>query len=284
MLKFGSLELANVSFSGCYIRVILSKDHRNKDQKKSSETKTRDEKIRDVLIHKDRFVSDCFMLASLRWLISVLWSILTTRLSPSSIREPETYMSQPWFEPRTSCITGEPSSKELFKQLVHLLLGTCTRHGCPSAHGLIPGVQYVVFLFVTLFRHIASIFWERPLRKSPQWLKNSYWYSVTALTEDVLKAHLRCPQSTFIHRIPQYIFPRRNWDPPHPLSHKWVCPSPRNQTGGGAHSPAGEGVGESQFLRLEKKLSTLSTLCYCPSLRASVFLQCTTDKFCIETP
>jgi hypothetical protein len=48
VLKFGSLELANVSFSGCYIRVILSKDHRNKDRKKSSKTKTRDEKIRDV--------------------------------------------------------------------------------------------------------------------------------------------------------------------------------------------------------------------------------------------
>jgi hypothetical protein len=30
---------------------------------------------------------------------------------------------------------------------------------------------------------------------------------------------------------------------------------------GGAHSPAGEGVGESQFRRLEKKLSTLPTLC-----------------------
>ncbi len=29
----------------------------------------------------------------------------------------------------------------------------------------------------------------------------------------------------------------------------------------GAHSPAGEGLGESQFRRLEKKLSTLPTLC-----------------------
>jgi hypothetical protein len=28
----------------------------------------------------------------------------------------------------------------------------------------------------------------------------------------------------------------------------------------GAHSPAGEGLGESQFPRLEKKLSTLPTL------------------------
>ncbi len=35
-------------------------------------------------------------------------------------------------------------------------------------------------------------------------------------------------------------------------------PKPR---GGGTHSPAGEGVGESQFRRLEKKLSTLPTLC-----------------------
>ncbi len=30
--------------------------------------------------------------------------------------------------------------------------------------------------------------------------------------------------------------------------------------GGRAHSPAGEGLGESQFRRLEKKLSTLPTL------------------------
>jgi hypothetical protein len=36
--------------------------------------------------------------------------------------------------------------------------------------------------------------------------------------------------------------------------------SPRNQKGG-THSPAGEGVGESQFGRLEKKPSILSTLC-----------------------
>jgi hypothetical protein len=33
-----------------------------------------------------------------------------------------------------------------------------------------------------------------------------------------------------------------------------------SQRGGGAQSPAGEGLGESQFQRLDKKLSTLSTL------------------------
>jgi hypothetical protein len=42
-----------------------------------------------------------------------------------------------------------------------------------------------------------------------------------------------------------------------PLSRQRVCPEPK---GGGAHSPAGEGLGESKFRRLEKKLSTLPTL------------------------
>ncbi len=41
-----------------------------------------------------------------------------------------------------------------------------------------------------------------------------------------------------------------------PLSRQRVCPSPQNR-GGGAHSPAGEGLGESHCRRLEKKLSTL---------------------------
>ncbi len=40
-----------------------------------------------------------------------------------------------------------------------------------------------------------------------------------------------------------------------PLIRRLVCPSPQNR--GGTHSPAGEGLGESQFRRLEKKLSTL---------------------------
>ncbi len=48
----------------------------------------------------------------------------------------------------------------------------------------------------------------------------------------------------------------------HPLSRQRVCPSP----GRGGHSPAGEGLGESQFRRLEKKLNTLPTLCSTPSM------------------
>ncbi len=46
----------------------------------------------------------------------------------------------------------------------------------------------------------------------------------------------------------------RNWDSPNP------SPAGECATGWGAHSPAAVEVGESQFLRLEKKLSTLPTL------------------------
>ncbi len=45
---------------------------------------------------------------------------------------------------------------------------------------------------------------------------------------------------------------------PSPLSPASV--PPQNQRGEGAHSPAGEGLGESQFRRMEKKHSTLTTL------------------------
>ncbi len=53
--------------------------------------------------------------------------------------------------------------------------------------------------------------------------------------------------------------PSSELGPSIPSPPKRVCPSPRNQRGE-AYSPAGEGVGESQFRWLEKKLSTLSTL------------------------
>ncbi len=48
---------------------------------------------------------------------------------------------------------------------------------------------------------------------------------------------------------------------PPPLSPASVPLPPELRGGGGAHSPAGKGWGESQFRRLEKKLSTLPTLC-----------------------
>ncbi len=75
---------------------------------------------------------------------------------------------------------------------------------------------------------------------------------------------LSIPQSTYIYRVPHCMSPRRNWDCPTP-SLASECAPPPGTKGGGAHSPAGEGLGESPFRRLEKKLSTLPTLCSIPS-------------------
>ncbi len=59
--------------------------------------------------------------------------------------------------------------------------------------------------------------------------------------------------------------PRRNLDSSkfHPsLARPASVPLPPEPGGGGgAHSPAGEGLEESQFRRIEKKLITLPTLC-----------------------
>ncbi len=57
---------------------------------------------------------------------------------------------------------------------------------------------------------------------------------------------------------------------PQPLSRKRVCPLTGPKGGGGAHTPTAKGVGEFQFWRLEKKLSTLPTLWYV----------CTISVFC----
>jgi hypothetical protein len=47
---------------------------------------------------------------------------------------------------------------------------------------------------------------------------------------------------------------------PTPLSLASEPLPPEPKGGGGSYSPAGEGLGESQFRRLEEKLSTLPTL------------------------
>ncbi len=53
--------------------------------------------------------------------------------------------------------------------------------------------------------------------------------------------------------------PRWNWDSPTPLAAS-ECALPPGPKGGGAHSPAAKGVGDSQFQRLEKRLA-LCLLC-----------------------
>jgi hypothetical protein len=65
-------------------------------------------------------------------------------------------------------------------------------------------------------------------------------------------------QSTYVPRVPHVIVhcvcPLVRTGTPPPLSRKRVCPSP-GTPGGGAYSPAVEGVGWSQFIRPEKKPS-----------------------------
>ncbi len=57
------------------------------------------------------------------------------------------------------------------------------------------------------------------------------------------------------------MLPRRNWySPPPPLLPQASVPLPPATKGGEEKSPAGEGLGESQFRRLEEKVSSLPTL------------------------
>jgi hypothetical protein len=67
-------------------------------------------------------------------------------------------------------------------------------------------------------------------------------------------------QCTYIYRAPQCMSPRWNWDSPTPLAAGECALPPGPKGGGGAHSPAAKGVGESQFQRLEKRLA-LCLLC-----------------------
>ncbi len=68
-------------------------------------------------------------------------------------------------------------------------------------------------------------------------------------------------QSTYIYRVPQCMSPRRNWDSSIPSLASECAPSPEPRWGGGgAFSPEVEGLGESQFRRLEKSLA-LCLLC-----------------------
>jgi hypothetical protein len=90
----------------------------------------------------------------------------------------------------------------------------------------------------------------------------SYWSNI-ALNQALFSASVICisawwwPITKYIYtycRVPQCMSPRRNWDSP---------PRLPDQRGEGEHSTAGEGVGESQFQRLEKGslAVSLSTLC-----------------------
>ncbi len=83
--------------------------------------------------------------------------------------------------------------------------------------------------------------------------------------------------------------PRRNWDPPPtPLPPASVYPPPPEPREGRIRSPAGKGVGESQFGRQEKNPSTLSTLWYllftfCRSISKGVTIGSATRTWALFT-
>ncbi len=61
--------------------------------------------------------------------------------------------------------------------------------------------------------------------------------------------------------------PRWNWDSPNPSPASECALPTRTKGWGGGHTRQRlRGVGEFQFRRLEKKLSTLPTLCRCPTV------------------
>ncbi len=126
-------------------------------------------------------------------------------------------------------------------------------------------------------------------RMNPAWLDGEVWWrvGVSAPPPPLCQSpgsgptqqrcwNLRMEKEIFIRSLWRYLFivyntknmyiksttvyvPRRNWDSPNPSLASECAPPPR--TGGrGAHSPAGAGLGASQFRRLEKMLSTLPTL------------------------
>ncbi len=75
--------------------------------------------------------------------------------------------------------------------------------------------------------------------------------------------HIHCARAStlpcttkYVYRYKEYhsVSTRRNWDSPNPSLASECAPPPRT----------GEGLGDAQFRRLEKKLRTLPTLCPVP--------------------
>ncbi len=123
---------------------------------------------------------------------------------------------------------------------------------------------YFPFLADSLAAHQPAL-WRPPLLlaafPSQTWREKS-----SPLSAKLAKRNV-CPQSTYRYLYTKsttvYVPSSEIGTPPPPSPASEWAPLPRNQRRGGAHSPAGEGVGESQFRRLEKRLSTLPALCLC---------------------
>ncbi len=111
-----------------------------------------------------------------------------------------------------------------------------------------------------------------------------YWLfiSLFGLVLTILRRHVR---TTYNHhhnmKITTVWVPSSELGLYQPLSRQWVRPSPQNRGEGGTHSPAGEGLGESQFRRLGKSLA-LCLLCVLPSPEpVAVYAQ---SPYCSRNP
>jgi hypothetical protein len=89
--------------------------------------------------------------------------------------------------------------------------------------------------------------------EASSFLKTSTDYSIVCAA---------APQSTYIQYLEYHsVCPLVGIGTPPPSPASECAHPPGTQGGGGAHSATDEGVGESLFRRLEKKIITLSTLC-----------------------
>ncbi len=75
--------------------------------------------------------------------------------------------------------------------------------------------------------------------------------------------------------------PRRNWDSSTPSTASECAPLPGAKGGGGAHSPAGEGLGESQFWRLETRAQHSAYSVIRPNHVATTQDVSVFDEFCL---
>ncbi len=136
-----------------------------------------------------------------------------------------------WLE--AHCLTGRPGRSLILVSLRALL-----------TQKLVPKVNAILTICVFAYTGIDSVVYRHRLRI----VSRGYSYGIAQGTKYVYI------KSTIVY------VPSSELGLSQPLSRQRVCPSPQNRWRG-ANSPAGEGLGESQFRRLEKKLSTLHLLC-----------------------
>jgi hypothetical protein len=177
-------------------------------------------------------------------------------------------LSKPTLSPSLSLsVSLMPWRLKYFKKLFTLCY--CYRHCCGSGSALI-------WLFWTRMQEHGN--WPKvtnqpdlqPFKKAFVPMVCFMGYSITNKLNKIPIVH--------IPREPQCLCPSPNWDPPHSLSRKQVCPSPGIKEGGRERHTRLR-VRKSQFGRLEKILSTLYTLWYY-LLVHKIYFSCKNSTFC----